>query len=102
MEGDSLEIKCVATGMPAPDVQFVKVVSSTSASQSGIDIVQMSSSATMVVRSKVIKHAKLSDSGTYSCIASNTLVNPPRGIHKTTSTATFTVKVIKRTETKRR
>lgn len=83
--------------MPTPDVQIVKVVSPTPY-KSGIGTVPLSESTPVVTRRKVIKNAKPSNSGRYLCIASNTLVNPPRGIHKTTSTAIITVKVVERTE----
>ena len=93
IEGEQIEMKCVVTGMPTPHVQIVKVVSA-SVSQPGTDTEQMTDNASAVNRRKVIKHAELSDSGVYSCFASNTLVNPPQGIHKTTDTATFFIKVV--------
>lgn len=96
-EGDDLVITCQATGMPTPDVQLLKVTQSSYISNS--ERVQVSESTFVVTKRSVIKSAKLSDSGHYLCIASNTLVNPPQGIRNSTSLALITVTVLKRTET---
>lgn len=85
--GERLEIRCEASGTPTPTVYILKDIYDTTWHN------QDFGEGTIERRVKMIESAKLTDTGTYVCLASNFLVGEPGGKRKITDWKTIRIEV---------
>ena len=85
--GGSVELRCEATGSPAPTVLLLKNIFDSS--RHNLD----AGNGTIERKVKRIDSASPSDAGVYVCLASNVLVGLPEGKRKITDWKSFTLEV---------
>ena len=90
-QGKTIDLGCAATGVPQPEVGAYRVSFPWDTTPLNYVPVQNSSSVSKVPN--VIENATTDHSGTYQCLAWNTLVNSLKNIYKTFDSKIITVTV---------